>query len=48
MPIVFQRPTVNINLSPETNMFEVNIISDEKYNEPGFLEFMFLEKTQVS
>ena len=40
MPIIFERPTVNIILNPETTMFEVNIISDEKYNEPGFLEFI--------
>jgi len=40
MPIVFERPTVNINLYPENKMFEVNIISDEKYNDPGFLEFI--------
>lgn len=40
MPIVFNRPSVNINLDIESKMFEVNITNDEKYNELGFLEFI--------
>jgi len=40
MPIVFNRPSVNINLDNDSKMFEVNITNDEKYNESGFLEFI--------
>lgn len=45
MPIVFQRPSVNIILDDNNKMFEVNITNDEKYNEPGFLEFIEYFKT---
>lgn len=40
MPIIFSRPSVNIVLDDNNKIFEVNIIGDEKYNEPGFLEFI--------
>jgi hypothetical protein len=40
MAIIFERPSVNIILDDSSKMFEVNIKKDEKYNEPGFLEFI--------
>ena len=38
--IVLDRTAFNITLNKSTNMFSVNLIADEVYNEPGFQEFL--------
>jgi len=40
MPIVLDRPSVNIELDPDKSMFSVNIKAEQKYNENGFQEFI--------
>ena len=40
MPIVLDRPSVNIELEPDTFMFSVNIKAEQKYDEIGFQEFI--------
>lgn len=40
MPVLFQRPSVNIILDRNEKLYEVNITNEEKYNEPGFVEFI--------
>lgn len=40
MPIVLDRPSVNIELEPDTSMFSVNIKAEQKYDEIGFQEFI--------
>lgn len=46
MTTILDRPSVNIKLNSETMLFQVNILSDEKYNEAGFEEFLeYFKKT---
>ena len=40
MPLVLDRPSVDINLDSDKSMFIVNIKTDEKYDEAGFQEFI--------
>lgn len=40
MPIILDRTSVNIELEPNKSMFTVNIISEHKYDEAGFQEFI--------
>ena len=40
MTVILDRPSVNIKLIPETRNYEVNIISEEKYDDAGFEEFL--------
>ncbi len=40
MPVLFQRPSVNIIFDKNEKLYEVNITNEEKYNEPGFVEFL--------
>lgn len=40
MITILERPSVNIKLNSETMLFEVNILTDEKYDETGFEEFL--------
>lgn len=40
MPIVLDRPSVNIELEHDTSMFRVNIKAEQKYDENGFQEFI--------
>lgn len=40
MNTILDRPSVNIKLSKDTFIYEVNITSDEKYDEEGFDEFL--------
>lgn len=40
MTTILDRPSVNIKLNSETKIYEVNILSDEKYDENGFEEFL--------
>lgn len=40
MPIVLDRPSVNIELDPDKSMFSVNIKAEQKYDEIGFQEFI--------
>ena len=40
MPLVLDRPSVDIDLDPNKSMFTVNIKTDQKYDEAGFQEFI--------